>query len=131
MVSMALVPILAALSALKGKHGRCALAISGLEDARSEFRPFAISASPGTATRGSRVLMSAIGPLADISLCTAHVRFRGQSRHGLLRGSAFAVAIRGKVDMTLCGAVRAPRGVRGGHKREGIDDSVRELGVTF
>src|SRR5262245_37356265 len=43
-------------------------------------------------------------PLADISLCAAHVRFQGQSRHDLLRVSAFAVAIGCKADMGLCAA---------------------------
>src|SRR5512143_1148386 len=38
-------------------------------------------------------------PLADICSCSAHVRFRGQSRHDLLRESAFAVAIGGKADI--------------------------------
>ena len=56
--------------------------------------------------------MSAFGGKADMAFC-ADLRF--------------AVAIRGKMDMTLCGAGQAPRGVRGGHKRNGIDDPVREL----
>src|SRR5262245_17013987 len=43
-------------------------------------------------------------PKADIPSCTAPVRFRGQSRHELLRMSAFAVAIGGKADMTFCNA---------------------------
>jgi hypothetical protein len=43
-------------------------------------------------------------PLADIASCTAHVRFRGTSRHDHLRMSAFAVAIGGKADMALCTA---------------------------
>jgi hypothetical protein len=38
-------------------------------------------------------------PIADIGYCTAHVRFWGQSRHGRLRESAFAVAIGCKADM--------------------------------
>src|SRR5262245_38903586 len=36
--------------------------------------------------------------------CTAHVRFRKQSGHGLSRKSAFAVAIGGKADMPCCTA---------------------------
>jgi len=36
--------------------------------------------------------------------CTAHVRFRGQSRHDGLLKSAFAVAIRGKADIAYCAA---------------------------
>jgi hypothetical protein len=43
-------------------------------------------------------------PKADISQCTAHVRFRGQSRHDLGGKSAFAVAIGGKADIAFCGA---------------------------
>jgi len=43
-------------------------------------------------------------PLADIGVCGAHVCFRRESRHDLLRMSAFAVAIGGKADMTFCGA---------------------------
>ena len=43
-------------------------------------------------------------PKADIASCTAHVRFRGKSRHDRLRESAFAVAIGGKADMDFCGA---------------------------
>src|SRR5215510_5666650 len=60
--------------------------------------------------------MSAFGGKADMAFC-ADLRF--------------AVAIRGKMDMTLCGAGQAPRGVPGGHKRDGIDDPVRELRFTF
>jgi hypothetical protein len=43
-------------------------------------------------------------PLADIPSCTAHVCFRGQSGHGLLRNFAFAVAIGSKADMPCCAA---------------------------
>src|SRR6185369_1633134 len=43
-------------------------------------------------------------PKADTSQCTAHVRFRGQSRHDFVRKSAFAVAIGGKADIAFCGA---------------------------
>ena len=43
-------------------------------------------------------------PKADMAECTAHVRFQGQSRHDLLRMSAFAVAIGGKADMRCCTA---------------------------
>src|SRR6185369_17993014 len=43
-------------------------------------------------------------PKADISSCTAHVRFRGQSGHDLVRKSAFAVAIGDKADMPFCTA---------------------------
>ena len=43
-------------------------------------------------------------PKADIAYCTAHVRFRGKSRHDRLRESAFAVAIGGKADMRACSA---------------------------
>ena len=43
-------------------------------------------------------------PKADVSLCTAHVRFQVQSRLDPLRKSAFAVAIEGKADMTFCTA---------------------------
>jgi hypothetical protein len=43
-------------------------------------------------------------PKADMMVCTAHVRFRGQSRHDLVWMSAFAVAIGGKTDMACCGA---------------------------
>jgi hypothetical protein len=40
-------------------------------------------------------------PKTDMSLCTAHIRFWGQSGHGHFawRMSAFAVAIGGKADM--------------------------------
>jgi hypothetical protein len=38
---------------------------------------------------------------AYLGQCTAHVRFRGQSRHDLVRESAFAVAIGSKADMVL------------------------------
>jgi hypothetical protein len=43
-------------------------------------------------------------PKADIASCTAHVRFRGQSRHDVWQKSAFSVAIGGKADMGLCTA---------------------------
>src|SRR5262245_21248610 len=43
-------------------------------------------------------------PKADIGYCAAHVRFRRESRHDLLRMSAFAVAIGGKADMAFCTA---------------------------
>src|SRR5262245_1593567 len=43
--------------------------------------------------------MSAFWPLADISVCGAHVPFRGQSRHDLVQESAFAVAIGGEADI--------------------------------
>jgi hypothetical protein len=43
-------------------------------------------------------------PKADIPSCTAHVRLWGQSRHDLLRESAFAVAIGSKADMPFCTA---------------------------
>src|SRR5262249_27739631 len=57
--------------------------------------------------------------------------FRSKADMAFCADLRFAVAIRGKVDMTLCGAGQAPRGVRGGHKRDGIDDPVRELRFTF
>jgi hypothetical protein len=41
---------------------------------------------------------------ADITICAAHIRFQGQSRHGALPMSAFAVVVGGKADMPLCGA---------------------------
>jgi hypothetical protein len=41
-------------------------------------------------------------PKADMAACSAHVRFRGQSGHDLVRKSAFAVAIGGKADMPFC-----------------------------
>jgi hypothetical protein len=43
-------------------------------------------------------------PKADMSYCTAHVRFWGHSGHGRLRESAFAVAIGSKADMGCCTA---------------------------
>jgi hypothetical protein len=43
-------------------------------------------------------------PIADIASCAAHVRFRGQSGHDLVRMSAFVVAIGGKADIVCCGA---------------------------
>jgi hypothetical protein len=43
-------------------------------------------------------------PIADIVSCTAHVRFRGQSRHAIRGVSAFAVAIGGKADIVYCAA---------------------------
>ena len=43
-------------------------------------------------------------PKADMTVCAAHVRSRGQSRHHRLRTSAFAVAIGGKADMPFCTA---------------------------
>ena len=41
---------------------------------------------------------------ADMSYCTAHVRFQGYSRHDGLLMSAFAVANGGKADMPFCTA---------------------------
>jgi len=41
-----------------------------------------------------------------MTVCTAHVRFRRESRHDLLRMSAFAVAIGGKADMRFCNVTR-------------------------
>ena len=43
-------------------------------------------------------------PKADICSRSAHVCFRGQSRHDRLRESAFAVAIGGKADIAFCTA---------------------------
>jgi hypothetical protein len=43
-------------------------------------------------------------PKADMSLCAAHVRFRGYSRHAIRGMSAIAVAIGGKADMACCSA---------------------------
>jgi hypothetical protein len=54
--------------------------------------------------RRPRRPMSAFGPKADISSCTAHVRFWGQSGHDLVRKSAFAVVVGGKADMAYCDA---------------------------
>jgi len=46
-------------------------------------------------------------PLADIGVCGAHVCFRRESRHDLLRMSAFAVANGGKADMTFAAHMSA------------------------
>jgi hypothetical protein len=46
-------------------------------------------------------------PKADMSLCTAYVRFQGESRHGLSRESAFAVVIRGKADIAFAAHMSA------------------------
>jgi hypothetical protein len=43
-------------------------------------------------------------PKADMTVCAAHVRFRGKCGHDRLRESAFAVAIEGIADIRLCGA---------------------------
>src|SRR5262245_5299640 len=43
-------------------------------------------------------------PKADMGWCTAHVRFRRQSRHDRWHMSAFAVAIGCKADIACCGA---------------------------
>jgi len=40
-------------------------------------------------------------PKADIPVCTAHVRFRGEGGHELVRKSAFAVANGGKADIAF------------------------------
>jgi hypothetical protein len=48
--------------------------------------------------------MSAFGPKADMTVCTAHVRFQGQSGHYHCGMSAFAVAVEGKADIAFCGA---------------------------
>ena len=41
---------------------------------------------------------------ADMSCCTAHVRYWGQSRHDGLPMSAIAIAFRGKADIAFCAA---------------------------
>ena len=41
-------------------------------------------------------------PKADMDYCTAHVRFRGQSRHDHCHMSAFVVAIGCKADIACC-----------------------------
>ena len=46
-------------------------------------------------------------PLADIASCAAHVCFQGQSRHDLLRESAFAVAIGVKADIAFAAQMSA------------------------
>ena len=57
-----------------------------------------------TSRGGSFVCNVRYWPIADMASCTAHVRFRGQSRHALLRNFASAVAIGCKANMTFCSA---------------------------